>query len=91
MRFDDYIELLRCTSEAVRDDKDGCLSERADGLLSRLGIATEHWVQTVQTFHQSFAHMVGQTHHMDAHCKRLGIERTKGSNFARRAFLKRAS
>jgi len=88
IRFDDYIELLRWTGEAVRDDKRGALSARSASLLARAGVVSEHWVDTVTTFHEGFSNMVGQTHHIDAQCKRLGLEKTKGVGFARKAFAK---
>ena len=74
--------------EAVRDDKRGALSARSASLLARVGVVSEHWVDTVTTFHEGFSNMVGQTHHIDAQCKRLGLEKTKGVGFARKAFAK---
>jgi len=90
VRFDDYLELVRATGEAVRDDKRGFLSPRSQALLQRVGIVCEQWTRTVQTFHEGFGSMVGQTHHIDAHCKRLGLEKTKGPGFARKAFARTA-
>ena len=88
VRFSDYLELLRCTGEVVRHGKKGLLSPSSTSLLTRVGIASEEWGETVTTFHQGFANMVGQTHNIDAECERLGQSKTKGVGFAKKAFAK---
>ena len=86
--FSDYVELVRCTGEVIRHGKKGLLSPSSTLLLTQVGIASQHWAKTVTAFHQGFANMVGQTHRIDAQCKRLGQSKTKGVGFAQKAFAK---
>jgi len=86
--FSDYVELVRCTGEIIRHGKKGVLSPSSTRLLTQAGIASEQWAETVTTFHQGFSNMVGQTHRIDAQCKRLGQSKTKGVGFAKKAFAK---
>ena len=68
----DYFELTDWTGRAILENKTGFIPEQTPHILSKLGIETQTWVETIGHFgHQFYSH-VGPADKMQEVCKRVG-------------------
>jgi hypothetical protein len=88
VEFGQYVELLAATGAMVRGDgsKEVKLPEPSRSLLNKLGIASEHWVETVVSYHRHFFTMVGHVHRIAVHCARTDRQQAKGTVWAAKLF-----
>jgi hypothetical protein len=59
-------------------------------LLERLGIDSEHWSETVMSYHRHFFTMVGHVHRIAVHCARTDRQQAKGTVWAAQVFRQSA-
>jgi putative transposase len=57
--FSDYLELVDWTGRAIRADKRGFIPADVPPILTRLGVESENWIETVRHFHSHFYDFVG--------------------------------
>jgi REP element-mobilizing transposase RayT len=87
VEFGQYVELLAATGAVVRGgSEDAKLPEPSRQVLNKLGIASEHWVETVVRYHRHFFAMVGHVHRIAVHCARIDRDQAKGSAWAAKVF-----
>ncbi len=51
---EDYFDLVDSTGRAIRDDKRGYIPASTRGLIARLGINPDKWLEHIQTFHKTY-------------------------------------
>ena len=86
MALTDYLELVDCTGRIIRDDKRGCISEKADNILSRLNIDEEQWLEMTQHFELQFKNFAGSEFQVRQSSQRLGYQRPPGLRACKRLF-----
>jgi hypothetical protein len=87
VEFGQYVELLAATGAMVRGgSEEAKLPERSRQVLNKLGIDSEHWVETVVRYHRHFFSMVGHVHRIAVHCARINRDQAKGSVWAAKVF-----
>lgn len=85
--FDSYVDLLKATGAAVRSDRpQAVLPESAARTLERIGVRSEHWLETIRTYRQRFFSMIGCVHRIELHCARTDRDQAKGTRWAARVF-----
>ena len=83
----DYVELLAATAAAVRaPDRKAALPADSARILTRIGIDSAHWIQTVRDYRRRFFSMVGSVHSIEVYCARTERQQVKGSVWAARVF-----
>ncbi|MCG8394546.1 MAG: transposase [Pseudomonadales bacterium] len=76
----DYLELVDSTGRAVRADKRGVISERAAGILDRLGIEERAWLQHMQPRKQRLPVAVGSLERLKAYAASTGRKWVAGQS-----------
>ena len=71
-RLMDYLELMDSTGRAVRADKRGAISDRATGILDRLGIDERAWLRHMQPRKQRLPVAVGSLERLKAYAASTG-------------------
>ncbi|MCK6555178.1 transposase, partial [Candidatus Binatia bacterium] len=85
--FDSYVALLEATGNALRTGRpDSVLPEGSVRTLERVGIRSEHWIETIGTYRQRFFSMIGCVHRIELHCARTDRDLAKGTRWAARVF-----
>ena len=85
--FDSYVDLLEATGAALRASRpDSVLPEGIVRTLERVGIRSEHWLETIRTYRQRFFSMIGCVHRIELHCARTDRDQAKGTRWAARVF-----
>ena len=79
-RLMDYLELVDSTGRAVRVDKRGAISERAAGVLDRLGIDERAWLRHMQPRKQRLPVAVGSLERLKAYAASTGRKWVSGQN-----------
>ena len=79
-RLMDYLELVDSTGRAVRVDKRGAISERAAGILDRLGIDERAWLRHMQPRKQRLPVAVGSLERLKAYAASTGRKWVSGQN-----------
>jgi len=87
IEIDGYIALLIATGVALRsEDPVAALPAATTRTLERVGVSSEHWLETIRSYHRRFFTMVGCVHRIEIHCARTDRTHAKGSRWAARAF-----
>ena len=68
----DYFELTDWTGRAILEDKAGFIPSRIPGILNKLGIETETWIEIIDSFGSRFHSHVGPAENMQKICERIG-------------------
>ena len=68
----DYFELADWTGRSIRDGKRGYISDKEPKIISKLGIDTEIWLDTVKEYSQSYHGFVGSEKQLKEVCKSTG-------------------
>ncbi|MBV1916149.1 MAG: hypothetical protein KUG72_12235 [Pseudomonadales bacterium] len=55
----DYFELVDWTGRAIREDKRGVIDDRLPSILTRMGIESENWIESVTRFQKHFFDVAG--------------------------------
>ena len=79
-RLMDYLELVDSTGRAMRADKRGAISERAAGILDRLGIDERAWLRHMQPRKQRLPVAVGSLERLKAYAASTGRKWVSGQN-----------
>lgn len=88
VELDDYIDLLTGTGAALCSGNQAHpLPARAARILQAAGIRSEHWLETLLSYHSRFFAMVGSVQHIDIYCARTDRDRARGRPWAARVFL----
>lgn len=81
-RLMDYLELVDSTGRAMRQDKRGAISERAAGILDRLGIDERAWLRHMQPRKQRLPVAVGSLERLKAYAASTGRKWVSGQGLA---------
>lgn len=65
---------------------EGTIPEESRRLLGRLGIESEHWLETVKNYRRHFFSMVGHVQRIEIYCARVDRDKAKGSAWAKKLF-----
>ena len=79
-RLMDYLELVDSTGRAVRADKRGAISERAAGVLDRLGIDEKAWLRHMQPRKQRLPVAIGSLERLKAYAASTGRKWVAGQS-----------
>jgi len=79
-RLMDYMDLVDSTGRAMRRDKRGAISERAAGILDRLGIDERAWLRHMQPRKQRLPVAVGSLERLKAYAASTGRKWVAGQN-----------
>lgn len=79
-RLMDYLELVDSTGRAMRQDKRGAISERAAGILDRLGIDERAWLRHMQPRKQRLPVAVGSLERLKAYAASTGRKWVAGQS-----------
>lgn len=79
-RLMDYLELVDSTGRAVRADKRGAISERAAGILNRLGIDERAWLRHMRPRKQRLPAAVGSLERLKAYAASTGRKWVSGQS-----------
>ncbi|WP_372634915.1 transposase [Alcanivorax jadensis] len=79
-RLMDYLELVDSTGRAARADKRGAISERAAGILDRLGIDERIWLRHMQPRKQRLPVAVGSLERLKAYAASTGRKWVAGQS-----------
>ena len=79
-RLMDYLELVDSTGRAVRAGKRGAISERAAGILDRLGIDERAWLRHMQPHKQRLPVAVGSLERLKAYAASTGRKWVSGQS-----------
>lgn len=79
-RLMDYLDLVDSTGRAVRADKRGAISERAAGMLDRLGIDERAWLRHMQPRKQRLPVAVGSLERLKAFAVATGRKWVAGQS-----------
>jgi len=79
-RLMDYLELVDSTGRAVRADKRGAISERAAGILNRLGIDERAWLRHMRPRKQRLPVAVGSLERLKAYAASTGRKWVSGQS-----------
>lgn len=79
-RLMDYLDLVDSTGRAVRADKRGAISERAAGILNRLGIDERAWLRHMQPRKQRLPVAVGSLEKLKSYAASTGRKWVAGQS-----------
>jgi REP element-mobilizing transposase RayT len=79
-RLMDYLELVDSTGRAMRADKRGAITERAAGILDRLGIDERAWLRHMQPRKQRLPVAVGSLERLKAYAASTGRKWVAGQS-----------
>ena len=79
-RLMDYLELVDSTGRAVRADKRGAISERAAGILDRLGIDERAWLRHMQPRKKRLPVAIGSLERLKAYAASTGRKWVAGQS-----------
>ena len=79
-RLMDYLELVDSTGRAMRADKRGAISERAAGILDRLGIDERAWLRHMQPRKQRLPVAIGSLERLKAYAASTGRKWVAGQS-----------
>ena len=82
----DYFELADWTGRAIRDDKRGFIPHNKPNIIHKLGIDSETWLETVDSFTDNFYTFIGPIEKLEKICHRQKKKWLSGSNLCRRLF-----
>lgn len=86
MDQDSYLELLDWTGRQVKDGKRGKIPDKLAGILDRLSIKQESWVDTTRYYGKWYCNYVGTYSEMKQRAKELGKAWLKGQSAAKISF-----
>lgn len=87
MSLEEYLSVLDWTGRQLRCDKRGAIPADLAPILSRLGIASENWLECVSSFGRWFHRAAGRADRILSQAARAGRRWLQGIAPAREAFL----
>ena len=82
----DYLELADWTGRIVRDDKRGSIDAGTPGILQKLQLDEDTWMETVQGFSKGFHSFVGPEEQLKSLCRKQKRHWIRGINACRKLF-----
>ena len=86
MTLDQYLTLLDWTGRQVRQDKLGSIPADLEPILTRLGINSDMWVESVRNFGRWFRRAAGRAESLAAEAARRGQRWLQGMSHSKAAF-----
>ena len=86
LKLGQYFQLLDWTGRQVRQDKRGAIPAELSPILSRLGISSDGWVETVVNFGRWFRRAAGRAESLTAEATKHGRRWLHGVSHCREAF-----
>lgn len=77
-RLTDYLELVDWTGRILREDKRGVISADLPHILTRLGLAPDHWKYLTTHFESRFKSLVGHVYRLKQIAENQGLKRVPG-------------
>ena len=74
----DYLELSDSTERVLRNDKRGAISSGTEGILNRLDINEEQWLEMTSNFEGCFSSFFGGENGLRMTCENLHYQRPLG-------------
>ena len=84
--LNDYLELADWTGRVVREDKRGFIDARTPGILQKLQLDEETWIETVQGYSKGFHSFVGPEAQLKILCQKQKKHWVRGINACRKLF-----
>jgi len=84
--FTDYLELADWTGRIVREDKRGYIKPTTPGILQKLQLDEQTWIETVQGFSRGFHSFVGPEKQLKSLCHKQNRHWVRGINACRKLF-----
>ena len=84
--LDDYLKLLKCTSQLLTSGQRQTIPKDLEELLDRLDLEPDAWQATLESYETSFCHAVGSEASLEKVAERMGVCHLKGVEAARRIF-----
>ncbi len=84
--LEDYLELADWTGRIVRDDKRGSIDASTPGILQKLQLDEDTWMETVQDFSKGFYSFVGPEKQLKLLCQKQKRHWVRGINACRKLF-----
>ena len=82
----DYLELADWTGRIVREDKRGFINPSTPGILQKLQLDKQTWLETVQGFSKGFHSFVGPEEQLKSLCQKQKKHWVRGINACRKLF-----
>jgi len=84
--LDDYLKLLKWTMKELRAGRRQTIPGDMDAILERLSIEGEMWLEVVDSYQDTFCHVIGPADQMREAARRMGTRCLRGTPTAARAF-----
>jgi hypothetical protein len=88
MPLEKYLAFVDWSGRQIRADKRGSIPSDLAPILERLGLAAEHWLDSVEQFGKRFGLVVGSAEQVTSHANRLGRRWHRGIGACRQTFAK---
>ncbi len=82
----DYLELADWTGRIVREDKRGYIKPTTPGILQKLQLDEQTWMDTVQGFSKGFYSFIGPEQQLKSLCQKQNRHWVRGINACRKLF-----
>ena len=82
----DYLELADWTGRIVREDKRGSIDASTPGILQKLQLDEDTWMETVQGYSKGFHSFVGPEEQLKSLCQKQKRHWVRGINACRKLF-----
>ncbi len=82
----DYLELADWTGQIVREDKRGYIKPTTPGILQKLQLDEQTWMDTVQGFSKGFYSFIGPEQQLKSLCQKQNRHWVRGINICRKLF-----
>jgi len=84
--LNDYLELADWTGRIVRDDKRGHIKSGTPGILQKLQLDEQTWIETVQGYSNGFHVFIGPEVQLKSLCRKQKRHWVRGINMCRKLF-----
>jgi hypothetical protein len=81
-----YLEFVDWSGRQLRSNKRGAIPDDLASILERLGMASDHWLKSVEQFGSRFGKVVGSGDRVESHARRFGRRWNRGIAACRDAF-----
>ncbi len=87
MTFEEYLDLLDWTGREIRKDKRGAIPDNLAPILERLGLRTNHWADSFESFRHDFRRVAGSEETIRAYAKKANKKWFHGISAASQHFM----
>ena len=86
MSLSQYLQLLDWTGRQTRQEKPGAIPTELRPILTRIGVSSDTWVETVVNFGRWFRRAAGRAQSLVDEASRRGQHWVQGVSHSRQAF-----